>query len=108
MFEASCTMYDKARRALQGRPEQAVAQRMLSACQRSLRWRDGEELILAGSVRDGLLRLTDAHERSLRWRIAIGIMRRAPRAAAAILKLRAWLPARARARRNPASAQAGP
>ena len=63
MLEASCIMYDKAARSLHGRPEQAAAQRMLAVCQRKLRWLDGEELILAGSVSDGLLQLTDAQER---------------------------------------------
>lgn len=105
MLEASCTMYDKAARSLQGRSEQAVAQRMLAMCQRKLRWLDGEDLILAGSVSDGLLRLTDAQERSLRWRIALDIMRRAPQAAATLIKLRAWLPGHAPANRTAASSR---
>jgi glycosyltransferase involved in cell wall biosynthesis len=94
MAMASCVLYEKACRALQGRAEQAVAAREFKAHTQRLRWLDGEALILSGDVAGGLLRLGDAGERSLRWRLGLGMMRRAPRLAAFLLRLRACLPDR--------------
>ena len=94
MARASCVTYEKACRALQGRDEQAVAEREFEAHTQRLRWLDGEALILSGDVSAGLLRLADAGDRSLRWRLGLGLMRRAPRLAAFLLRLRGLLPDR--------------
>jgi glycosyltransferase involved in cell wall biosynthesis len=100
MFESNCAVYRKASTALEGRPEKVVADRMLASSERILRWLDGEERILRGDVAGGLLQLADAQGRSLRWRIALAVMRRAPAMATALLRMRAWLPGRLPGNRN--------
>lgn len=92
----SCTVYRKASAALEGRAEQVVADRMLAACAQALRWMDGEALILGGDVAAGLPLLAGAERRSRRWRIAVSVMRRAPRLAALLLRIRPWLPSPSR------------
>jgi GT2 family glycosyltransferase len=92
MLQASCLLYGKAAAALDGRPEQAVARDMLAACERRLRWLEGEAMILGGQPDAGLRLLADAAGRSRRWRTAMAVMRRAPWLAAPLLRLRARIP----------------
>jgi hypothetical protein len=91
MLAGNCLVYRKASQILAGRPEQAAADRVLASYERALRWLDGEDLILRGDVAGGLLLLAGAEQRSLSWRIALAVMRRAPFLAAGLLRARAWL-----------------
>jgi cellulose synthase/poly-beta-1,6-N-acetylglucosamine synthase-like glycosyltransferase len=87
-----CSVYRKASQALQGRAEQPAAERMLASCEQAVRWLDGEDLLLRGDVASGLSLLAGAEQRSLRWRIALAVMRRAPFLTAGLLRMRAWVP----------------
>lgn len=59
-------------------------------------WEEGEALLMAGEVRAGLSRLSAVPDPSLRWRIALPLMRAAPMLARPLMWLRAWLPAPSR------------
>jgi len=76
------------------RPEAATSQRMLEHIRRKLRWIEGESLIRAGRPREGVALLSDAHadQRSLRWRLAMPLMRRMPWLAPMLIHIRLWLP----------------
>jgi cellulose synthase/poly-beta-1,6-N-acetylglucosamine synthase-like glycosyltransferase len=92
IMTGACSVYRKASRSLEGRAEQAVADSMLASCEQAVRWLHGEDLVLRGDIAGGLLLLSGAEQRSLRWRIALAIMRRAPFVAAGLLRARAWVP----------------
>lgn len=79
---------------LRARPEAATARAVLAQLERQQHWIEGEALIRAGRPHDGVAMLTDAKadERSLRWRIAMPIMRRAPWLAPRLIDMRYWLP----------------
>jgi glycosyltransferase involved in cell wall biosynthesis len=91
MLVASCSVYRKASGAIEGRPEQAVAERVLASYEEELRWQDGKDWIRRGDFAAGLPLLAGAERRSPRWGVAIAIIRRAPRLAGLLLRLRAWL-----------------
>jgi hypothetical protein len=91
MLVASCSVYRKASGAMEGRPEQAVAERLLASYEEELRWQDGKDWIRRGDVAAGLPLLAGAERRSARWGVALAIMRRAPRLAGLLLRLRARL-----------------
>jgi glycosyltransferase involved in cell wall biosynthesis len=91
MLVASCSVYRKASRAMEGRPEQAVAERLLASYEEELRWQDGKDWIRRGDLAAGMPLLTGAERRSPRWGVALAIMRRAPRIAGLLLRLRAWV-----------------
>lgn len=65
---------------LRGRPEEATAAAQLARVRRELRWIDGETLIRNGRAREGVAILTDAgaDRRSVRWRLAMPVIRLAP------------------------------
>lgn len=77
---------------LAGRPEELVIHRMLAALASEESWRQGEDLILAGATRQGLALLRGAEQRSLRWQVAIPLMRLFPVLARPLLKIRVALP----------------
>ena len=92
MLTATHFVYRKAVEALAGRPEQAVASRMVAHLEMEGNWLDGEDLILAGEARRGLLLLTGIERSSRRWRIALPVMRLLPMLARPLLKIRPALP----------------
>lgn len=92
MLEATCHVYEKACEALRARPERAVAEHMLGVYRQQLRWAEGEARILAGDVSGGLSLLNDADGRSLRWRLALAVMRRAPSLSVFMVRIRSRLP----------------
>jgi glycosyltransferase involved in cell wall biosynthesis len=87
-------VYRNAAARLTSRPEGATATRMLDAVRREISWIEGEELIRAGRAREGIAVLTGAgaDRRSLRWRLAMPLMRIAPPLAPLLVQLRLWLP----------------
>jgi cellulose synthase/poly-beta-1,6-N-acetylglucosamine synthase-like glycosyltransferase len=87
MLVASCAVYRKACDQLEG-AAQHVARGRLAACEQGLRWLEGEALIRRGEVAAGLPLLTGAERRSPRWRLALAVMRRAPRLAGWLLRSR--------------------
>jgi len=92
MLAANATVYRKAVEALAGRPEQDVAKAMLAQIAANQERAEGEALILAGEARRGLALLRNAEGLSLRWRLALPVMRVFPALAAPLLRMRARLP----------------
>ncbi|MDB5452813.1 MAG: hypothetical protein JWO33_1391 [Caulobacteraceae bacterium] len=92
LLAGMCAVYRKTGRALEGRPEAEAARCALERCERELRWLDGQSAILGGDIRRGLALLSGVEHSSLRWRIALPVMRRAPRLAGLLLRARSWLP----------------
>jgi hypothetical protein len=88
MLTASCVVYRKACERLEGAARR-IAQARLALCEQELRWLDGEALIRRGDVAGGLPLLTGAERRSRRWRLAMPVLRRAPRLAGWLLRSRA-------------------
>lgn len=92
MMAAARRVYDKLIVLLATRPEQADAMRIASGLAAQQNWQDGEDLILAGEVREGLALLRGAERRSLRWQVAMPVMRLFPMLAKPMLKLRVAIP----------------
>lgn len=92
MLAASATVYRKALDALTGRPEQHAVTAMLAQIDARKNLVEGEDLILSGEPRRGLALLGHAADLSLRWRLALPVMRLFPALAAPLLRLRARLP----------------
>jgi glycosyltransferase involved in cell wall biosynthesis len=87
-------VYVGALERLGSRPEATTAAAMLDQTRRQMNWIDGEKLIREGRAREGIALLTEAGAdgRSLRWRLAMPVMRRVPWLAPALIQIRAWLP----------------
>lgn len=98
----SCKLYRKAAQRLEGRPEQATAQRMLAVCEQRLSWARGEQRLRAGDVAGALRLMTGVEQPSARWRVAFALLRRAPWLSGLLLALRERLPAPMRAPRRSA------
>jgi glycosyltransferase involved in cell wall biosynthesis len=83
-------VYLRAIDRLAGRPEVATAAAALDRVRLELRWIDGETLIHEGKTREGLAILTEAgaDHRSLRWRLAMPVMRRLPWLASMMMRTR--------------------
>lgn len=83
-------VYLRAIERLAGRPEARTATMALDRIRLELCWIDGERLIHEGRAREGLAILTEsgADRRSLRWRVAMPIMRRLPWLASAMMRSR--------------------
>jgi glycosyltransferase involved in cell wall biosynthesis len=92
MLDAGMQVYEKAVAALAGRPEQAAARAMLAPVLARQSWIEGEALILAGDTRRGLELLRGLENRSLRWQLAMPLMRLFPALAAPMLRMRSRLP----------------
>lgn len=86
---ATLAAYEKAERALVGRPEGDTAAAMATRIGIELGWMEAEDLVLAGRVSEGLrqLRAARAAARSSRWRLMMGLFRLAPPLARPLL---AW------------------
>jgi glycosyltransferase involved in cell wall biosynthesis len=84
--------YEKFAGLLAGRPEQEDARRMLARLDTERAWQDGEALILAGKAGRGLTLMGGAERRSLRWQVAMPVMRLFPILARPMLHMRQWLP----------------
>jgi glycosyltransferase involved in cell wall biosynthesis len=85
-------VYEKLVVSLAGRPEEAVARDMLSRAATMRRWIEGEALVKDGEVSRGLDMMRGTDGASLRWRLAIPLMRMFPGLAAPLLRLRQHLP----------------
>jgi len=85
MLLASCAVYGKACDQLSGEPRR-VAQERLAACEQELRWLEGEARVRRGDVAGGLPLLRGAERRSARWRLALAVLRCAPRLAGWLLR----------------------
>jgi glycosyltransferase involved in cell wall biosynthesis len=92
MTASSRLVYGKAMAALAGRPELAVATRMAARLDNERDWMEGEDMILAGETQQGLALLSGIEQRSLRWRLAMPVMRMMPALARPLLRLRPALP----------------
>ncbi|WP_157216910.1 glycosyltransferase family 2 protein [Flavisphingomonas formosensis] len=90
MLRMTRIVYEKAAEALPERPEAATATAMAEQIGRQIQWEEGELLIRSGQVAAGL-RLLDSsgvERRSLRWRIAMPLMRALPSIAKPMLDYR--------------------
>ena len=92
MAASARTVYGKAMTALAGRPELAVAKRVMARLDSEQAWDEGEAMILAGDVRQGLALMNGIERRSLRWRLAMPVMRLVPALARPLLKIRPAIP----------------
>lgn len=97
MVSASRRVWEKMIIELAGRPEEAVARALLADIVKLQRWTDGESLIKAGEVSRGLDLMYGTGRASLRWRVAMPLMRMFPGLAVPLLKIRAHLPEPTRA-----------
>jgi glycosyltransferase involved in cell wall biosynthesis len=107
MTAATRHVYAKLVATLGDRPEREDAQRILTQLEREQIWQDGEDQILAGNIRQGLTLMKGAEQRSLRWQIAMPMMRLFPALAKPILRARASLPEPRAAVRPPKSCSNG-
>jgi glycosyltransferase involved in cell wall biosynthesis len=74
----SCMVYRKAAACLAGRPEEDAALRGLARCEEQLRWVEAEQLLRSGDVAGAVRLLDGVSPPSWRWRLALGVLRRAP------------------------------
>jgi hypothetical protein len=65
---------------------------MLNAITARQSWIEGEALILAGEASRGVAMLKASDRSSIRWRLALPVMRLIPALAAPMLRMRARLP----------------
>jgi glycosyltransferase involved in cell wall biosynthesis len=89
---ATHRVYTKIAALLDGRPEQDDARRALARLEMEQSWQDGEDLILAGDIHEGLTLMRGAERRSLRWQFAMPMMRLFPALARPMLRARQSLP----------------
>ena len=92
MTAATRTVYTKLVAALDECPERDDARHVLATIEREQNWQDGEDQILAGNVRQGLLLMRGVERRSLRWQIAMPMMRLFPALARPMLRVRGAMP----------------
>ena len=94
LLHATAQVYAKAETALRGRPEAAIAARMRASTLQQIDWIAAEAMIREGQARDGVALLTrsGADKRSLRWRIAMPVMRALPGLAPLLIDMRYRLP----------------
>jgi hypothetical protein len=90
MHQSAMTVFERAAQRLAGRSEQAAAIEMTQHSARLLEIERGIRKIRDGAVDDGiaLLHNADIRKHSLRWRLAIALMRIAPRLAGPLIRLR--------------------
>jgi len=84
--------YEKFSALLEGRPEQNDAKHILAQLDDERAWQDGEDLIMEGDSHRGLTLMRGSERRSLRWQIAMPVMRFFPILARPMLRARRWLP----------------
>ena len=92
MISCAHEVYEKLVIALAGRPEEAVARDMLAKSQTARRWIEGQALVQDGDVARGLAMMRGSGGKSLRWKLAMPLMRIFPGLAGPLLKLRHHLP----------------
>lgn len=90
MHQSAMTVFERAVQRLAGRPEQAAAAEMVQQSIRLLEIEKGIRKIRDGAVGDGivLLHQADVHKHSLRWRLALALMRVAPSLARPLMRFR--------------------
>ena len=91
MMKCVVRVYRGAAARMAGRPEAAIADAMRATIERAIAHEEGDALVRAGKAREGiaLLRQANLDGKSLRWRVALGVMRAAPVLARPILEWRA-------------------
>jgi glycosyltransferase involved in cell wall biosynthesis len=92
MVSCAHGVYEKLIVSLAGRPEEAIAREMLSKALVMRRWVEGQALVKDGDVSRGLAMMRGTDGVSLRWRLAMPLMRLFPGLAAPLLRLRDHLP----------------
>jgi glycosyltransferase involved in cell wall biosynthesis len=92
MARSACVVYAKLAAILAGRPEEAVARAMLADSEAELRWIEGQALVQDGDVSRGLEMMRGNGGQSLRWKLAMPLMKMFPGLARPLLKLREHLP----------------
>ncbi|HET8613358.1 MAG TPA: glycosyltransferase [Sphingomonas sp.] len=97
LCRSTVQVYEKAARALAGRPEAALAAAMARRCEAQAAWIEGEDRVIAGEVRAGLdlLRAAHAERRSPRWRMMMPLFNAMPPIARPLLTWRRWREAQA-------------
>jgi glycosyltransferase involved in cell wall biosynthesis len=90
MNQSEMMVYENARQRLEGRPEQAVAIEMYARTAKMLEAELGIGRVRAGATGEGvnMLRAAEVHKRSLRWRIAMLLIRIMPPLAGPLIRLR--------------------
>ncbi len=90
MLESARRVFDRAARRLGERAESEAAAEMCAAIDRGIEAEAGLIRIREGETHEGVALLLEAgvHERSLRWRIAMALIRFAPRLARPLIRLR--------------------
>lgn len=90
MNQSEMMVFEHARQRLEGRPEQAVAAEMYARTAKMLEAELGIGRVKAGATGEGvnMLRAAEVHKRSLRWRIAMLLIRIAPGLAGPLIRLR--------------------
>lgn len=90
MLRMTRIAYEKAQAALADRPERTVAAAMAQATARQIQWEEGELLVRSGQIVAGLRLLhgSGIGRQSLRWRVAMPLMRALPPLAKPILDYR--------------------
>jgi glycosyltransferase involved in cell wall biosynthesis len=86
---AAASVYEKAATRLDGRPEADSAAAMAHTMREEAGWVEGEDMVIAGQIRDGLamLRQSHAERRSPRWRMMMPLFTALPPLARPLL---AW------------------
>ncbi len=90
MHQSALTVFERAEQRLAGRPEQATAAEMRARTARALEAELGIGRLRAGATGEGvtMLRNAEVHKRSLRWRIAMALIRVAPWMAGPLIRFR--------------------
>jgi len=92
MMAGTRTAYRKFVGLLDARPEQEDARHVLARLEDEQAWQDGEDLIFEGDAHRGLTLMEGVERRSLRWQVAMPMMRLFPALARPMLRARQWLP----------------
>ncbi len=90
MLLSALTVYENAAQRLAGRSEQLIAEAMCITLQKAMIAERGLGRIREGATGEGvtLLRSADVHRRSMRWRLAMGLIRVLPGLAGPLIRFR--------------------
>lgn len=90
MHQSALTVFERAEQRLAGRPEQAAAAEMRAKTAKALEAEMGIGRVRAGATGEGvtMLRNAEVHKQSLRWRIAMALIRIAPWMAGPLIRFR--------------------
>ncbi|MDB5686811.1 MAG: hypothetical protein JWR77_1400 [Rhizorhabdus sp.] len=90
MHQSALMVFERAEQRLAGRPERAVAAEMRAKTAKALEAEMGIGRVRAGATDEGvtMLRNAEVHKRSLRWRVAMALIRIAPWMAGPLIRFR--------------------